>query len=47
MESRVEEEPFAPHKPCLDALLYDPLEEAAEDPQAEAFPDAGEAGVVR
>jgi hypothetical protein len=37
-----EERLLAPHQPGPGALLDDPLEEAAEDPQAEAFPDAGE-----
>jgi hypothetical protein len=42
----VEEELLAPHQPRLEALLDDPLEEAPKDSQAEAIPDAGEAGVV-
>ena len=35
----VKEQLFAPHQPGRKALLHDPLEEAAEDLQAEAFPD--------
>jgi hypothetical protein len=42
----IEEQLLTPHQPGLDALLDDSLEEAPEDPQAEAFADAGERRMV-
>ena len=42
----IEEQLLAPHQPCLDALLDDPLEEAPEDLQAEPIPYASERGVL-
>jgi hypothetical protein len=37
----VEEQLLAPHEPRFGARLHDPLEEAAEHPKPEAFPDTG------
>jgi hypothetical protein len=44
---RVDEQLLAPDEPGLKAHLDDPLEEAAEYPEAVAFPYLGEAGVIR
>ncbi len=42
----VDEELFAPDQPCLLARIHHLLEEALEDVDAQALPDAGQAGVV-
>ncbi len=43
---RVEEELLPPHKPRLEALLHDPLEEQPKDLEPVALADPREAGVV-